>query len=374
MTAGRGDLQPVLRAAVNAGGAGALATVVSVEGSAYRRPGARMWVPAAGGPPVGSVSAGCLEAEVVEAAGAVAASGGARLLRFDTSGDDEAEWGWGLGCGGRVEVLVEPARPALAALEAVLAAHRSRQGVALATVVGGDPLAGHLVVRADGGSAGDLAGTAWAAALDGPARAALATGGPAHAVTSVDGARMFVEVLPPPLRLVICGAGDDAVPLAALACTLGWVVEVVDDRGARLAPERFPGAGLVLVPDPAVAAEHVGLDPATAVVVMSHHLGRDRGYVGSFLGAGAGYLGVLGPRARLDRILADLAVAGRRAALHGPAGLDLGAEGAPEIAVAVVAQVVAVANGATGAAQGDGPGQPGQDRWRASTAASRAPS
>jgi xanthine dehydrogenase accessory factor len=373
VTAGRGDLQLVLRAAVNAGGAGALATVVSVEGSAYRRAGARMWVPADGGPPVGSVSAGCLEAEVVEAAGAVAASGGARLLRLDTSGDDEAEWGWGLGCGGLVEVLVEPARPALAALEAVLAAHRSRQCVALATVVGGDPLAGHLVVRAGGGSAGDLAGTARAAALDGPARAALATGGPARTVTTINGARVFVEVLPPPLRLVICGAGDDAVPLAALACTLNWVVEVVDDRPARLAPERFPGAGLVLVPDPGAAAEHVGLDPATAVVVMSHHLGRDRGYVGAFLGTGAAYLGVLGPRSRLDRILADLAVAGRRAALHGPAGLDLGAEGAPEIAVAVVAQVLAVANGATGAALGEGPGQPGQDRWRASTAASRGP-
>ncbi|MGH9180427.1 MAG: XdhC family protein, partial [Acidimicrobiales bacterium] len=180
--------------------------------------------------------------------------------------------------------------------------------------------------------------------------------------------QVLIEVLEPPPRLVICGAGDDAIPLAELAGRLGWAVEVVDDRPARLVPGRFSGAAVAVVADPAAAAGRVAVDPATAVVVMTHHLGRDRGYVGSFLSAGAAYLGVLGPRARLERILADLGTTRSRAGVRGPVGLALGAEGAPEIAVAVVAEILAVLNGNAG-----GPGQPGQDRWRASVAASRAP-
>jgi xanthine dehydrogenase accessory factor len=160
--------------------------------------------------------------------------------------------------------------------------------------------------------------------------------------------RVFIESIQPPLRLLVCGAGHDALPLVKLAASLGWNVDVLDDRRSMLNQDRFPGARSFIESAPAEAATTAEVDDRTYVVVMSHNYLRDRDYLKSFVDSGAAYVGMLGPSARLERLLGDLATEGieptsdRRERIHGPAGLDVGAEGPEEIAAAIVGEILAV--------------------------------
>jgi xanthine dehydrogenase accessory factor len=163
------------------------------------------------------------------------------------------------------------------------------------------------------------------------------------------GVRVFVEVLEPPLRLVICGAGHDAAPLVRAAAGLGWNAVVVDDRSTFLTPERFPEASrFVHVERPDQVAKAAPIDERTFVVVMTHKFLSDKDYLRSLLGTPARMISMLGPAARTERLLAELRDEGveiadaDRERIHAPAGLDLGAEGAEEIAAAIVAEIVAV--------------------------------
>jgi xanthine/CO dehydrogenase XdhC/CoxF family maturation factor len=346
-------LDEVLDALAASGGAGAaLATVVGVRGSTYRREGARLVVPAEG-ETVGNISGGCLEGDVAVQAREVLAQGAPRLLRFDLTADDEAVWGWGLGCNGAVDVLVEPAGPAAGVAAALRAAREEERPLALVTVIDGERSGARMVVQPGGG----VEGTLGDAALDDDARAAALDALARRRSRRLDlagGVPAFVEVLEPPLRLVVCGAGHDAVPLVEFAARLGWRVDVVDDRPVFLVPERFPQARRFVEAKPAEAAEATAPDADTCVVVMSHNFLRDRDYLRSFLPSPAAYLGMLGPRARLERLLAELDTEGVHpsaetlARVHGPAGLDIGAEGPEEIAWSIVAEILAVRRRAAG--------------------------
>jgi xanthine dehydrogenase accessory factor len=190
-----------------------------------------------------------------------------------------------------------------------------------------------------------------------------------------EGVRAFVEVLDPPLRLVVCGAGHDAIPLVRAASVLGWNVTVVDDRPAFLTRARFPEArGLVEVDDPADAAKAAGVDEGTYSVVMTHNFLKDKEYVRSLLGSPAAYIGMLGPGARTERLLTELRDEGveltetDRDRIHGPAGLDLGGEGPEEIAQAILAEIGAVKRRRAGGFLRDRPG-PIHDRPRPGTEA-----
>ncbi|MGH2819801.1 MAG: XdhC family protein, partial [Actinomycetota bacterium] len=160
--------------------------------------------------------------------------------------------------------------------------------------------------------------------------------------------RVFVEVMRPPLKLLVCGAGHDAIPLVQLGSGLGWKVVVVDDRDEFLDRSRFPGAADLVKSEPVKAAQSAGVDDRTHALVMSHNYLRDRDYLKSFLGTDVAYIGMLGPRARLERLLDDLSGEGiepspaERERVHGPAGLDIGAEGPGEIAAAIVSEILAV--------------------------------
>jgi xanthine dehydrogenase accessory factor len=166
--------------------------------------------------------------------------------------------------------------------------------------------------------------------------------------------RAFVEVLVPPLRLLVCGAGHDAIPLVRFAAGLGWRVEVIDDRDAFLKPHRFSGAARFVKTEPIDAAKEAGVDERTYVVVMSHNFLRDKDYLRSFLGTPARYVGMLGPGARLDRLLDELGREGYRPqpkdmeVVHGPAGLDLGGDGPEEVAWAIVGEILALSKGREG--------------------------
>jgi xanthine dehydrogenase accessory factor len=182
--------------------------------------------------------------------------------------------------------------------------------------------------------------------------------------------RAFVEVIVPPIRLLVCGAGHDAIPLVRFAAGLGWRVEMIDDRDAFLKPHRFPDAARLVKAEPIHGAAQAGVDDRTYVVVMSHNSLRDKDYLRSFLGTPARYIGMLGPRERLDRLFTDLARDGFHPAdgdldvVHGPAGLDLGGDGPDEVAWAILAEVLAVSKGRTGGPLRDRRG-PIHDRPRA---------
>ena len=165
------------------------------------------------------------------------------------------------------------------------------------------------------------------------------------------------------MRLLVCGAGHDAIPLVRAARGIGWKPIVVDDRPGFLNSERFPDAtGFVHVEAPEHVAKTATIDPRTHVVVMTHNFLRDKEYLRSLLDSSAGYIGMLGPWARTHRLLTELAEEGveitdaDRERIHGPAGLDLGAEGPEEIAQAIVAEIVAAKHGRPGGFLKERPG------------------
>ena len=335
----------------------ALATVVGVKGSTYRREGARLLVPARG-KPVGTISGGCLEGEVREAAAVVMQDGQPQLLHFDLTADDEAVWGWGLGCNGVVDVFVEPAEAAFETAGAIRRAVEEQRDLVAVTVVAapdGSPVrpGNRMLVHGSGKTEGSV-GTADADEV--ATREALRALGEERSgtVTLPGDVEAFVEVISPPIRLLVCGAGHDAVPLVRFAAGLGWQPEVVDDREQFLKATRFPEASRFVKTEPIDAARATSVDDRSYVVVMSHNFLRDKDYLRSFLGSPAPYIGMLGPAARLERVLATLRSEGFEAppddlaVVHGPAGLDLGAEGPEEVAWAIIGEVLALRNGRAG--------------------------
>jgi xanthine dehydrogenase accessory factor len=335
----------------------ALATIVAVRGSTYRRPGARLLVPEDGAP-IGNLSGGCLEGDVADVARLVMREGTARLAAWDLTADDDAVWGLGLGCNGAIEVFIEPADRAADVAGALRTALELERPIGLVTVVESDEPAtvapgSRLIVHPDGRIEGSL-GSEQVDRAAVAAASELLPGGRSELRALPFGVRAFVEILEPPLRLVVCGAGHDAVPLVRAAAALGWSPIVVDDRPAFLTRDRFPEAtAFVHVEDPETVAKIAPVDERSCVIVMTHNFLRDKEYLRGLASARVAYLGMLGPAARTQRLLMELAdegvpVEGVRKRLHGPAGLDLGAEGPEEIAQAIVAEIVAVRHGRAG--------------------------
>ncbi len=350
----------------------ALATIVAVRGSTYRRPGARLLVPQEGAP-VGNISGGCLEGDVADMARVVMDEGRARLAGWDLTADDDAVWGLGLGCNGAIEVFIEPADRAAEVAGALRMALEEERPICVVTVVesGLERVApgARIVVPPEADRQGSLGDPAVDADAEAAARDLLEAER-SEVRTFVGGVRAFVEVLEPPVRLVICGAGHDAIPLVRAASVLGWRVVVVDDREALLTDDRFPEAtAFVHVDAPEDAAKAAVVDARTFVVVMTHNFLRDRAYLRTLLGSPAAYVGMLGPAARTQRLFMELAEEGveippeRRERIHGPAGLDLGGEGPEEIAQSILAEIVAVRRGRDGGFLRERPG-PIHDRPR----------
>ncbi|MGZ4133478.1 MAG: XdhC family protein, partial [Actinomycetota bacterium] len=279
----------------------ALATIVAVRGSTYRRPGARLLVPEEGAP-IGNISGGCLEGDVADMARIVMDEGRARLAGWDLTADDDAVWGLGLGCNGAIEVFIEPADRAAEVAHALRAALQEERPISVVTVLESASKAvtpgARVVVRPDGdveGSLGDAGVDAEAVAV---ARELLGAER-SEVRTFTGGIRAFVEVLEPPLRLLVCGAGHDAIPLVRAAAGIGWNAVVADDRPAFLNPERFPeAASFVTLEEPAQVAKLAPIDARTCVVVMTHNFLRDKEYLRTLLTTPAAYIGMLGPAAR----------------------------------------------------------------------------
>lgn len=343
----------------------ALATIVAVRGSTYRRPGARLLVPEEGAP-IGNISGGCLEGDVADVARIVMREGRARVVSFDLTADDDAVWGWGLGCNGAMELFVEPADKAAQVAGALRMALERERPICMVTVLSsetpGVEQGNRLLVSPEGERRGSLGDPGVDQAAAEAARELLVSER-SEVRELPGGVRAFVEVLEPPLRLVVCGAGHDAIPLVESAAGLGWSPIVVDDRSAFLTHERFPrAAGFVALERPDQVAERAPLDERTFAVVMTHNFLRDKDYLQALLRSPVRSISMLGPRARTQRLLHELREEGvaipaeDEDRLRAPAGLDLGAEGPEEIAAAIVAEIVAIRRGRSGGFLRDRPG------------------
>lgn len=335
-----------------------LATVVRVVGSSYGGVGARMVI-RVDGTTVGLVSGGCLESDLCAHAVEVHATGIARVVTYDTRADDDAVWGLGLGCNGLIDVLLQPLEPPQAAAVADLlaAALSADEPSVIATVTHSAASQTHPSVGAQALFVGDRVETAgeWgdrfalsrAAACIEAAKAAGRRG----LVHEIGSTQIAFELVAPAIPLVVCGSGPDVAPVCRLAASLGWNVTLIDHRPVTDAhAARFPGIRVVECAEPAALARSVALTQRTAAVVMSHHFARDAEYVRALIAAGVAYVGVLGPRPRTERMLAELATRGEEIpsgsrVLFGPVGLDLGGDGPEAIALAIVSEVSAVMHG-----------------------------
>ena len=332
----------VARLRVGGAGHGAVATVVRISGSAYRRPGAKLLVTDTN-ELFGGVSGGCLEADVREVGLDALRQGRACTRGYDTGADEDTVWGLGLGCEGQVELVVQPVTAAtLPVWEAVGRLLDGDAPFAIVTATTG-PGAGDSLVVVDGAVvAGTMGDASRDAALARRAADLVARG--TSSLDPVGDGVVFTEVLLPPPWLTVCGAGDDAVPLVRLATDLGFRVAVVDHRPAFVAEGRFPAAQRRLTRRPEDGVAGLATGPDAAAVVMTHNLALDRAWVRAFAATPVGYIGVLGPRARTERI----APAVDQGSLFGPVGLDIGAEGPEQIAVSVLAELLAVRAGRAG--------------------------
>jgi len=296
-----------------------LATLVTVEGSSYRRAGARALI-APNGDRLGSISGGCLEEDILARAARVAAEGRAEVALYDTTSENDLVWGVGLGCHGIVRVLIEP-----------LSGHSkwlARVNEALS-----------------GGPACDVRVT-WSANDGRPLGTELAEESEAGLVGDST-AGVFEQRFYAPTGLFVYGAGDDAQPLVRMGAELGWAVTVADPRAAFATGPRFPAAQRVLTGRSDQLVELTAPNPGSIAVIMTHHYVHDLPLLRALLPRPLAYLGLLGPRKRAEKMLDVLESEGRkvtdemRARLFAPVGLDLGAEGAEEVALSILAEMKA---------------------------------
>jgi xanthine/CO dehydrogenase XdhC/CoxF family maturation factor len=336
-----GPLLPLFERERAAGRALALGVLTHTSGSTYRKPGALILI-AADGEYAGLIAGGCLEGDLREHAGGVIAGGQPREVRYDMRGSDDLLWGLGLGCEGAMHILLLRAGPdndwqPLTHLAAALAAHQPTAIGVVAQSSGGVPSCGSLALPAPLPPGSDRA-------LGSPAvQQALAAAAASGTCRWLEhpGWRLFVLPLSLPPRILLLGAGPDAAPVVDLAARLGWKVTLADHRPAYAVAAHFPGAERVLL---APAGElHALLDPQRycAAVVMSHHLPSDLAWLRALARSAIGYVGLLGPATRRQRLLAELGADRQRLEprLHAPVGLPLGGRSPEAIALAIVAEV-----------------------------------
>ena len=330
-----------------------LVSLVHAEGSSYRRPGAHLLL-LENGRHAGTISGGCLEAEVLRKAAWLTRSG-ATVERYSTLFDDTGEIPYGLGCGGQVDLLLEPANtPECRALVDAFAATLREEHRFAATLL---PQAGNVLRRAIWNSAGDLlfASEGLPAHLIAEMHR-LAAAATSSGTLELNTQRIFLEPLHPPQRLILFGAGDDAQPLAAMAAQLGWTVIVADSRAQLANAERFSDVSRIAV---LRAAEISSLQIQTtdAIVLMTHSYEQDRALLQQLLPIAPRYFGLLGARHRTSLLVSEVAAAlGWKLSqcaerLHAPVGLDLGGDAPEAVALAILAEAHAVCHGRNAASR-----------------------
>lgn len=329
-----------------------LATVMKVEGSSYRKPGARMLL-ARGGQRAGTISGGCLEAEVTKKAWWLTEKG-STIQRYSSFFDDDSPAPYGLGCGGTVHVLLERGEAAHAVLNALELNLNAR--IPFVIITDTDKMATILVQQAPGERL--FSSSPEISEFENLAQRAAEQKHSFYTTVQINSnlaAELFVEYVAPTPALIIFGAGDDAKPLADFAYKLGWYVTIADGRSHLARAERFPQADrlTMLDYDQVTPLQDLAIESAAAVL-LTHSYEQDRALLRELLPRNPKYLGILGPRQRTERLVGEIS---RQlgmtdeecmARLHAPVGFDIGAHTPDSIALSIVTEIFAVLHGRDG--------------------------
>jgi xanthine/CO dehydrogenase XdhC/CoxF family maturation factor len=323
----------------------ALGTVVRTEGSTYSKAGRQILI-RANGEHAGLVSGGCLEGDLAEHARTVIAAGEATLVDYDMRDEADDLWGIGLGCNGLMQILLQPLSAAndwqpFAAIAAAMEQPEAALCALVTTQGNTDARLGSCFIADrsgnwDGNWNGNAGAPAW---LEKPHDlSSIAAIAKTHDARSV----LYWRIMPW-ARLLLLGAGPDALPVAALAAAMGWEITVADHRTRYLESGNFSIADHIIAVEPATLQQQLRLADYDAVVVMSHHIDTDRHYLEQLAGAKNQYVGLLGPVARKNKLLTDLQLQDSKFAtrLHGPVGLDIGSDSPETIALAIVSEIQA---------------------------------
>jgi xanthine dehydrogenase accessory factor len=324
------------------------AVLIRVFGNGPRPEGATLLV-ADDGAIAGSVSGGCVEGAAAELIAEARKDGCSRVVRFGIS--DEQAWGVGLACGATIDVLIEPTlrpevetaarEPGGAAVIIPLPADAPTQDGKPSRVAMAPPAEATLI-RLSNVAAADVQLAEQAAELISKRRSQT---------VELDDRQIFIETFAPPPRVIVFGAVQAAIPLVAMAKALGYRTVVADAREAFASRDRFPDADEVMVGWPDEIAERLNLGPDDAVVVMTHDPKLDEPAIVEAMRAGARYVGAMGSKrtqaGRRERLLRDGLTEDQLARLRGPIGLDLGGREPGEMALAILAEIVAERNAGT---------------------------
>jgi xanthine dehydrogenase accessory factor len=325
----------------------AIATNVRKEGASLRPLGAKMAMTTMQ-EIAGSVTGGCIEGAVYEEAQAVIKSGAPKLLHYGIT-NDETPWEVGLSCGGSLDVFVESLdSPQWRALYPTLkTCLDENQSVAVATAIAGDGVGNKILIWSDGRTLGSLGSTALDVDVANWAQGQMRV--QATGWKRFDAVDVFVDVLPPPSRMMVVGAVHIAIPLVTLAKTLGYRTIVIDPREAYATRERFPHVDELIMEWPSDALEKLHLDEGAYVVVISHDEKLDNPALAVALKSPARYVGVLGTRKNTGKRLVALRELGvtdeQFSHLHAPIGLNLGAVLPDEIALSILAEMITAKHG-----------------------------
>ncbi|WP_114750444.1 XdhC family protein [Pleomorphovibrio marinus] len=343
--------------AVERGEQTALATVVKVIGSSYRRPGARMLV-TENGMLTGAISGGCLEGDALKKAQLVMLKKQSMLVTYDTTDEDDAKFGVGLGCNGIIHILIEPIDPSqeLHPIQLLKKCLTDRSPKVLATLFDLEnprkPQIGTCWLKTSEQTIAFGKSEPFQGTLTPMAQKVLQD--KKSWIAALEGQHAFVELVHAPIRLMIVGAGNDAIPLSKMAQLLGWEVTLIDGRENHANSGRFPNVEDIRVLDAEMVYETLHFDDRTAMVLMTHNFNYELLLLKEMLPISIPYVGVLGPKKKLVKLLENLEKLGKapstddKERLFGPAGLNLGAEAPEEIALSIISEVKAVLSGEKG--------------------------
>lgn len=323
----------------------AIATVVKVKGSSYRSPGARMYI-TDDGKWVGSISGGCLEGDALRKARQVMMEKKAMTVTYDTREESNQNLGISLGCNGVIDVLIEPIASENDPIEVFEKCIAANQPVAIATIIRGNGT-GEKLLMTNGAATDGFSNRALANDVT-PLLKRIFDSKKSETINlSCNGEafEVFLELIQPSVSLILFGGGFDARPVSQLAKNLGWEVQVTDECVAHIAPIFFPQADRLSLCQREFIDRDFNITPYTACVLMSHNYEYDRDVLRKLINTPAPYVGILGPRKRFEKMMAEFKEAGIELSseqlqrIHSPIGLDIGAEAADEIAISIIAEI-----------------------------------
>lgn len=323
----------------------AIATVVKVKGSSYRSPGARMYI-TDDGKWVGSISGGCLEGDALRKARQVMMEKKAMTVTYDTREESNQNLGISLGCNGVIDVLIEPIASENDPVEVFEKCIAANQPVAIATIIRGNGTSEKLLMT-NGAATDGFSNRALANDVTPLLKRVFDSKKSETINLSCNGEafEVFLELIQPSVSLILFGGGFDARPVSQLAKNLGWEVQVTDECVAHIVPIFFPQADKLSLCQREFIDRDFNITPYTACVLMSHNYEYDRDVLRKLINTPAPYIGILGPRKRFEKMMAEFKEAGIELSseqlqrIHSPIGLDIGAEAADEIAISIIAEI-----------------------------------